>query len=74
MKAVVIKYKGAEVHCYGKVEWDSNFAIVCDDEDYDGYYCDGNPNREDFTFKNWTEVVHHLVDNYREDIVQLEAV
>lgn len=70
---VIIKYKGQKVYCYGKVRDDSNFEVVCDDEWHDGIYANGNPESDDYTFKNWTEVVHFLIDNYRPDIEQLTA-
>lgn len=31
---------GGTIHCYGVIEEDSNFHVVCDNEDYDGIACD----------------------------------
>lgn len=65
IKPVVINYMNQEVHCYGEISPEENISICCDDEIGDGIYADG--------FENWTEAVHHLIDNYRRDIVQLEV-
>jgi len=54
------------VDCYGEMSPDQNVSICCDDEAFDGVHADG--------FKNWTEAVNWLLENYRKDIVQLEAV
>lgn len=62
------------VDCYGTVRDNSNFYIVCEDENYDGVWADGNPESDDYTFKNWTEVVTYLLENYRSDIVELQEV
>lgn len=69
----VIKYKGQEVFCYGDVRPDSNFQIICVDEAKDGIYANGNPDDELNGFKNWTEAVHFLIDNYSDDIEELTA-
>ena len=62
------------VFCYGQVRYNSNFYIVCDDEEYDGVWADGNPDSSDYTFSNWTEVVRVLKREYRADIVELQEV
>lgn len=62
------------VDCYGELRDDSNFVIACEDEEYDGIWADGNPHSNDYTFKNWTEVVLILTAEYRPDIVELSAV
>lgn len=63
-----------DVDCYGVLEDNSNFYIVCDDERYDGLWAEGNPNNPDHTFKTWGEVVEYLTTNYRSDITQIEAI
>lgn len=62
------------VDCYGEVRDDSNFHIVCEDEEFDGVWADGNPAADDYTFQSWTEVVRYLKANYRPDIVELQAI
>lgn len=62
------------VSCYGEVRDNSNFYIICTDEEYDGVWADGNPESPDGTFKNWTEVVRYLKAHYRDDIEELQEV
>jgi hypothetical protein len=52
---------------------DSNFAVVCEEEDDDGIWCDGNPNSEDYTFSSWEEVVKVLTLEF-DNIVEITAV
>lgn len=63
------------VECYGQLEWNSNFQVICQDELYDGIYADGNPDpdpdREGFV--SWHQVVAHLKKHYRDDIIELTA-
>ena len=60
---------GGTTFCYGKVEEDSNFSIVCDDENHDGI-----ANDVDTKINNtWYKVCKHLESNYRKDIEQIEA-
>ncbi len=63
--------KGVEV--YGELQEDSSFFICCEDEEFDGVYADGNPNDAEYKFANWTDVVVHLLKEYRSDIVQIET-
>jgi len=51
----------------------SNFEVVCEDEENDAVWVNGNPNSEDFTFKNWDEVKIELSKHF-EDIVEISAV
>ena len=67
-----VKVRG--VDCYGELRDDSNFLIVCEDEEYDGTWADGNPRSPDYTFENWTQVVAVLTSMYRKDIVEISAV
>lgn len=62
-----------EVVCYGTLEEDSNFSVICDDE-YDDYtWCDAHPvTGEPFT--SWREVVESLWDQFGSDIVEISAV
>jgi predicted AlkP superfamily phosphohydrolase/phosphomutase len=66
------KYKradGDEVYCYGKIEEDSNFSIVCDDEDYDGIAADIDAT----IYNTFRKVCKYLEANYRADIAQIET-
>lgn len=64
---------GPLINCYGEVRPNSNFYITFDDEYQDGFYCDGNPARDDLSFANWTEVAKYLYTNYRTDIVEIST-
>jgi len=44
------------IETYGELCDNSNFEVVCEDEENDAVWINGNPNSEDFTFKNWDEV------------------
>ena len=63
-----------DVDCYGVVRDNSNFYIVCDNEEYDGIWADGNPDRPDGVFRNWTEVVRVIKREYRRDLVELQEI
>ena len=67
---VYTKPNGEEIHCYGSVEWDSNFHVCCDDEEFDGVVvdCDGE------TYDTWDKVCAYLMENYREDLAEITAV
>jgi hypothetical protein len=53
------------VECYGEVRDNSNFYIICEDEEFDGIWADN-------TFGSWTEVVSHLKAHYRKDIIEIQ--
>lgn len=60
------------VECFGELTEDSNFEVCCDDEDFDGVWCDANP--DGGTFQNWQEVVNTLWKYYDSPIVQVCAI
>jgi hypothetical protein len=63
------------VKCYGVIEDNSNFELVCDDEDNDMTWCEGNPLSDDYTFSSWEEVVNYFLDDaLMTDIVEITAV
>ena len=62
-----------EIETYGELCDNSNFEIVCLDEENDGVWIDGNPNSEDFTFKNWDEVKTELSKHF-DDIIEISAI
>jgi len=66
---MLIKYKGHEVSCYGKMHVGQNVSVVCEDEWDDGIYATG--------FNTWTECVHFIVDHLSSNFpnpVQMEAI
>ncbi len=67
----IVHFKGRDVECYGTLEEDSNFNIVCDDECDDDIWCDGNPVGDSFT--SWEEVVSVLHDCFKSDIIEISA-
>tara|TARA_B100001063_G_scaffold82354_1_gene76747 strand:+ start:2853 stop:3110 length:258 start_codon:yes stop_codon:yes gene_type:complete len=69
-KHVYKKPDGGEIHCYGSVEWDSNFHVCCDDEEFDGVVvdCDGE------TYDTWDKVCAYLMKEYRQDLEEITAV
>ena len=62
-----------EVECYGDLEENSNFEIVCEDEDEDTCWCDGN-SETDKPFETWEEVVKVLKDEFNSTILEIHAV
>tara|TARA_B110000503_G_scaffold134035_1_gene212444 strand:- start:962 stop:1171 length:210 start_codon:yes stop_codon:yes gene_type:complete len=63
------------VECYGKLHDDSNFSIVCEDEEDDDIWTEGNPNTDsDYFFETWEEVVDTLSAQYDSPIVEISAV
>jgi hypothetical protein len=69
----VVDYKHYRITCYGELRDCSNFAVVCEEEDDDGIWCEGNPNSEDYTFSSWEEVVKVLTLEF-DNIVEITAV
>lgn len=61
------------VSCYGKIEWNSNFEIICDDEDEDCCWVEGNYNSEDGEFKDWQEAVTFFKARFN-TVVEIIAV
>ena len=74
MSKTIIKKKDGEVWCYGVLQDNSNFDVICDNEAYDGIYANGNPKNDGGGFSSWQEVVNHLLNNYRHDIEEISAV
>lgn len=65
---------GVETECYGTLEDNSNFQVVCEDEEDDGVWCDGNPNSKDYTFETWEDVVLTLQPHFNSNIVEITAI
>jgi hypothetical protein len=71
MKMIVVN----GVECYGELQDDSNFHVVCENEEDDDVWLEGNPdNEEDYTFSSWEEVVTVLSQFYDATIIEITAV
>jgi hypothetical protein len=64
----IVHFEGRDVECYGELEEDSNFSVVCDDEYDDAVWCDGVDG--DLT---WENVVAQLQPQFNSDILQIET-
>ena len=70
----IVKFRGTEVECYGLLEENSNFEVMCDDEEDDSIWCEGNTETDE-PFTSWEECVEHLVEMYfPATIIQITAV
>lgn len=65
-------FMGKVTECYGELEEDSNFHVVCEDEDEDNVWCDGHPQERDWI--DWDDVVMTLQPFYNSDIIEITAV
>lgn len=74
MHVKIVTKENHIVDCYGHLEDNSNFHIVCENEDDDVTWCDGNPNSDDYTFSSWQEVVEILSDEIDGEIVEITTV
>ena len=63
------KKDGNTIDCYGKIHEDSNFAVVCENELYDGIAADIEGDK----YNTWKKVCDYLVTNYRKDVVEVET-
>jgi hypothetical protein len=70
-----VTHKGIKVDCYNSVEDNSNFEIICEDENNDTIWIGGNPDTEYYAFSSWEEVVAFFIDELDiSDIVEITAV
>lgn len=67
----IVRHNGYTVECYGTLEEDSNFHVICRDEDYDDAWCEGNPEGDGFT--DWEEVVECLQPHFHSRIIEIGA-
>lgn len=72
MPDTMIMFNGRKVLCYGELRDDSNFDVVCDNEDDDEVWCDGDP--KGGSFVTWEAVVEGLQPFFDSDILELSAV
>lgn len=70
----VMMHDGRMVECYGEVKEDSNFSVVCDNEEDDDIWCEGHPDNETGIFADWEDVVAALSDHFSSDIIEITAV
>jgi len=68
----VVHYQGRDVECYGTLEDDSNFSVVCDDEFDDDVWTDGDP-LSNGPFLTWETVVDTLQNYFDSDIQEITA-
>ena len=72
---ILCEATGEQVVCYGILADNSNFSIVCMEEEDDCTWCDGNPNTDDSSaFSSWDEVVNILQQYINSPIVEIQAV
>lgn len=68
----IIEKPNGEIWCYGDIHWDSNFEVVCDNEE-DDCIVPGLTNTNDDPVTTWQEVIDSLVnDNW--DINEIEQI
>ena len=65
----VVHFEGRDVECYGSLEEDSNFNVVCADEWDDDVWCNGIVGS-----LTWENVVAHLQLYFDSDILEISAV
>lgn len=72
----IVQYQDEMIECYGDLEENSNFHVVCRDEEQDDAWVVGNPNSEDYTFESWEQVVQVLSeqDCFDSGIIEITAV
>ena len=68
-----VTWFGVETLCYGELRDDSNFHVVCADENDDGVWCDGVDNLEG-DMLTWDNVVLYLQHYYSSDIIEISAI
>ena len=68
----IVRYNGYDVECYGTLEETSNFAVVCEDEEYDDIWMIGDPLTGN-PFENWEEVVIKLSKEFDSPILEIEV-
>lgn len=71
--AYVVQIEDHVVECYGPLEGDSNFNVVCDDEWDDDTWCVGHP-VTGLPFDSWETVVASLQPYFNSDIIEITAV
>ncbi len=65
----IVHHNGADVECYGALEEDSNFSVVCADEEDDDLRREGRPDGGWFT--TWEDVVECLQREFDSRIIEI---
>jgi hypothetical protein len=74
MKEHIVISGDLAISCYGLLEENSNFEVVCEDEEDDSIWCEGNTETGE-PFTSWEECVEHLlVEMYDSTIIEITAV
>ena len=73
-KTSVITVRDQEVWCYGRVSPNAVYEIICGDPANDKTHVQGNPESDDRSFQNWTEVVNYFYYNHSNDIEQVTVL
>ena len=68
----VVHFEGRDVECYGSLEEDSNFNVVCGDEWDDDVWCDADPMTGE-PFETWESVVSILQNHFNSAILEISA-
>ena len=61
------------ISCYGALTWDSNFEVICEDEEDDCFWIDGNVETGG-EFKSWEDVVAVLCEHLDGKIEQITTI
>lgn len=72
MKPYIVNFEGRGVECYGSLEENSNFAVVCEDEDDEDVWCNADP-RSGNPFEDWESAVSQLQTVFDSPIVEIWA-
>jgi hypothetical protein len=62
----IVHHNGADVECYGTLEEDSNFSVVCADEEVDDVWCYGIEGE-----LTWENVVAELQPQFDSRIIEI---
>ena len=68
-KYIYKRPNGGKTFCYGDIKEDSNFAITCADEDYDGISADIDTSE----LNSWHKVCDYLYNNYHKQVEEVVA-
>ncbi len=66
----IVHHNGHDVECYGTLEEDSNFSVVCVDEEDDDVWCNADPVTGN-PFEDWETVVARLQPEFGSRIIEI---
>ena len=61
------------IMCYGELLWDSNFQVVCEEEEDDCVWVDGNVETGK-SFESWEDVITVMKMHLDGDIQEVSAI